>query len=275
MIAGDSRRRRLVIGAALAAGALLVALVAWTAIRSVQPDIAGAVDQDVAGPVVLVPGYGGGTAALDLLASQLRTAGRSVTVVSSVGDGTGDLREQASVLGEVVDELLASSEAASVDVIGYSAGGVVVRWWAQEDGGAAQARRIVTLGSPHHGTSAASLANAVFGAGCPEACQQLRPDSDLLTRLNSTDETPSGPQWTAIWSESDDVVTPPSSGSLEGATDVSLQEVCPGVVVEHGDLPRDPVVTALVLEAFGSGDPPATDGSDCARLQAAGAALDP
>lgn len=266
---GDSRPRRVVVAAALAGCVALLAIAGWSAYQAGRLD-GGSVDQGVAGPVVLVPGYGGRTASLDVLAEELRAAGRTAVVVRAVGDGTGDLREQAAALGDVVDELLASSDAPSVDVLGYSAGGVVVRWWAQEGGGVAQARRIVTLGSPHHGTDAASLANAVFGAGCPEACQQLRPDSDLLTRLNADDETAPGPRWTSIWTESDEVVTPPSSGALEGATDVALQEVCPGIVVGHGDLPRDPLVTALVLEAFGSGAVPATDGSDCARLQAAG-----
>lgn len=267
---GDSRRRRVVLATALAVGLVLVAALGSAVFRSVEPADEGQVDQTIAGPVVLVPGYGGGTVSLEVLAQALRAAGRTATVVSAVGDGTGDLREQAAALADAVDDLIASSGAPSVDVVGYSAGGVVVRWWAQEEGGTSQARRIVTLGSPHHGTDAASLANAVFGSGCPEACQQLRPDSDLLTTLNTGDETPPGPRWTSIWSESDEVVTPPSSGALEGATDVALQAVCPGVVVGHGELPRDPLVTALVLEAFGSGAAPATDGSDCARLQAAG-----
>lgn len=269
MLWGDSRRRRATFGTAVVLALVIGLGLALVAIlRAVDTGDGGPVDQDVAGPVVLVPGYGGGTGSLDVLAEALRAAGREVTVVRAVGDGTGDLREQAAALGDVVDDLLASSGAPSVDLVGYSAGGVVVRWWAQEDGGAAQARRIVTLGSPHHGTDTASLANAVFGSGCPQACQQLRPDSDLLTQLNAADETAPGPWWTSIWSESDEVVTPPASGSLEGATDLPLQAVCPGAAVAHGELPRDPLVTALVLEAFASGDPPAIDGSDCARLRA-------
>lgn len=70
-----------------------------------------------------------------------------------LGDGTGDLRGQAEHLGEVASRVQQDSGAASVDVVGYSAGGVVARLWVRDGGGADMARRVLTLGSPQHGTS--------------------------------------------------------------------------------------------------------------------------
>ena len=100
--------------------------------------------------------------------------------------------------------------ATSVDVVGYSAGGVVARLWVRDKGGVDLARRVLTLGSPHHGTTQAAL-GAEFAGGCPPACEQLVPDSDVLRRLNAGDETPDGPLWATIRSTSDQVVTPVES----------------------------------------------------------------
>jgi len=63
-------------------------------------------NQDVPGPVLLVPGYGGGTDGLNALAERIRATGRDAIVVTPPGDGTGDLREQADVLDAYVGEAI-------------------------------------------------------------------------------------------------------------------------------------------------------------------------
>jgi len=222
-------------------------------------------DQDLPGPVLLVPGYGGGTGALEVLAGKLRASGRSATVVALPGDGTGDLRDAARVLDAAVAAEL-SAGAPSVDIVGYSAGGVTARYWVRQFGGASKARRVVTLGSPHHGTRVAAL-GARFAAGaCPVACQQLVPDSDLLDELNDGDETPAGPQWLSVWTDQDETVTPAESARLQGAVDVVLQRVCPGLAVSHADLPRAPLVTGIVLQALAATPIPTPRSADCAFL---------
>ena len=208
------------------------------------------VAQDEPGPVLLLPGYGGSTASLETLEFFLTRDGRDVTIVAP-DDGTGDLREQAEGLAASIDDVLDRSGADSVDLVGYSAGGVVVRWYVQELGGDDVVRRVVTLGSPHHGTDLAALAAGVAGGACPVACQQLAPDSDLLFTLNRGDETPAGPRYTAIWTEDDQTVLPADSGSLDGALSYAVQDVCPDLTVSHGDLPRAGVVLVMVQAALG------------------------
>jgi triacylglycerol lipase len=249
-----SARRKLFLGG-VALG-VLMALVLVTVLVRRGPGAADPVARDTPGPVLLVPGYGGSEAALDRLADVLRAAGRDATVVRLPGSGTGPLGDQAKVLGAAADAALAAG-APSVDVVGYSAGGVVARLWAAEGGGAAQARRVVTLGAPQHGTDIAGLAVVLAPGQCPGACQELAPDSPLLGRLNRGDETPPGPRWVSIWTADDDVVTPPDSASLDGAVDVVVQDVCPGRRVEHGQLPTDPAVQALVLSVLGVAAPTA------------------
>ena len=171
------------------------------------------------------------------------------------GDGTGDLREQAEVLDDAVQRALERTGAGSVDLVGYSAGGVTVRLWTRDFGGGGLARRIVTLGSPHHGTDLAALAADVTPDKCPTACQQLATDSDLLRTLNAKDETPDGPLWVSIWSTDDRTVVPPDSASLEGALDFSVQSICPGEVIAHADIPRARSVLKILLVELGRAEP--------------------
>lgn len=259
------RRRALVL--LLAAVVALVAVVVAVRARGGTDVPVVAASQDIPGPVLLVPGYGGSTTALEVLAGRLRAAGRDATVVPLPGDGTGDLREAAKALGAAADAAIAGG-APSVDVIGYSAGGIVVRAWIRELGGAAKARRVITLGSPHHGTKLAALGAAFAAGNCPVGCQQLVPNSPLLKALNKGDETPAGPQWLSVWTSQDETVTPPESSRLEGAVDVVLEKVCAGAAISHSDLPRAPLVGGIVLRAIGVESIVAPGPPDCAALQA-------
>jgi len=248
---GVSPRRRLLVAATVV---LLVVVAGVVAVRALVGSAEAAQPAPTAtareqpGPVLLLPGYGGSTTSLERLATRLRSAtGRDVRVVRAVGDGTGDLTRQAEALATTVRGLLAAG-APSVDVVGYSAGGVVARIWADRFGGAGQARRIVTLGSPHHGTEVANLAAQLAPDECPTACRQLTPDSDLLRGL-PVGAIP-GPRWVSVWTSQDDVVKPPSSGRLEGAVDVRLQSICSGDRVDHSGLPDDPLVAGVVVRAL-------------------------
>ena len=230
----------------------IAAVVAALARRSPPVE---AVPQDRPGPVLLVPGYGGSTASLQVLADALTAGGRDARVVRPGGSGTQDLRDQAEGLARAVDSALDETGAPSVDLVGYSAGGVVVRLYVADLGGGSTVRRAVTLAAPHHGTDLAALAGSLGSAACPEACSQLDPDSDLLRRLNAGDETPDGPVWVALWTEDDKTVVPPTSGRLDGALGYAVQDVCPALVVGHPDVPRAPEVAAMVEAAIGTGRP--------------------
>ena len=255
------QRRRLVLALVGLVGLLVLAIVGTLVVRLTGSSPAP-VPQDRPGPVLLVPGYGGGVESLEPLATALRAAGRDVRVVPALGDGTGDLDAQAGHLADVAEQTLAETGAPSVDVIGYSAGGVVARLWVRDHGGDRRARRVLTLGSPHHGTTQAALGRELAG-GCPTACEQLVPDSDLLRRLNAGDETPDGPLWVTIRSRGDEVVTPVDSAALDGALNIEVQDVCPSARVSHGELPGAPVTLAALGAVLGAGPPEAVPTGSC------------
>ncbi|MFC9969965.1 esterase/lipase family protein [Spirillospora sp. NPDC127200] len=263
-LSGLSPRRRLLVLGALALVAVLVtAVVARVALGR---DGGGPpARQDRPGPVLLVPGYGGGTGGLVELADRLRSVGRAAEVVAMPSGGTGDLREQAKVLDRRV-ALELREGAPSVDVVGYSAGGVVARLWAREHDGASKARRVVTLGSPHAGADVAAAGSALAPGACPTACRQLAPGSPLLRDLGARAPVP--PVWVSLWTTHDETVRPESS-RLAGALNIGLQEVCRDAATTHGGLPTDPVVAGIVLRSLGTDPPAAPRPADCHTLRTA------
>jgi triacylglycerol esterase/lipase EstA (alpha/beta hydrolase family) len=260
------RRRRLVVSLLLVVVVLLGALLYACQDRTARPS--GRPDQATPGTVLLVPGYGGGQGGLSVLADRIRRTGRSAQVVTRPGDGTGDLVAQAATLdGEVTRALRQGAH--SVDLVGYSAGGVVVRLWVARFAGEHAARRVVTLGSPLHGTTLAGVGSALVPDACPIACRQLVPGSSLLNQLDGA-PIPAGLPWLSVWTQDDQTVTPPDSARLSGAVNVAAQAVCADARLGHSQLPTDPLITGLVLRALGTDPlriPPATD---CATLRANG-----
>lgn len=246
------RRRIFAAGvAALVAVIVVVAVVSIVVRSSAAGQPTGYPAQDRPGPVLLVPGYGGNTNSLSILARRIRATGRQATVLHLPGNGTGSLFGDASVLNAAVSRAL-SHGAPSVDVIGYSAGGVTTLLWAHDDGGAHKARRIITLGSPFHGAELAADGEAFLPNACPAACRQLVPGSGLLSQLGAA-ITPQRPSWLSLWSVDDKTVDPPDSARLAGAVNVPIQSLCPAQQISHSQLPTNPAVTAMVLQAIGTG----------------------
>jgi triacylglycerol lipase len=266
-----SPRRRLLVAVLVAVVLVAAGIVGVRLLRTGEPAVVpdALPAQDRPGPVLLVPGYGGGRGGLQQLAARIEASGRSATVLSLVGDGTGDLSAQVAVLDAAVDAALATG-APSVDVVGYSAGGVVAGLWVARDDGARKARRVVTLGAPLAGTSLAATAAVLAPDACPAACRQLAPGSAEISELARARVGEALP-WLAVWTADDETVTPPAAAAqLAGTVTVSVQSVCPGVQVTHSALPTDPVVTGLVLRGLSADPLGAGVAGGCAQVRAAG-----
>ena len=249
-----SSPRRLAFLAGVA-GLVAVILIVSVVAADLEPPPAAAV------PVVVVPGYGGDASSVQPLTSFLRNQGRVVEPVTLPLNGTGDIDRSARALADVVAGLKAST----VDLVGFSAGGIVVRHYLKTLDRWGWARRVVLLGTPNHGTEIAELATSFDPSVCEGACAQLGPRSSFLQDLNAGDETPAGASFYSIWTAFDLTVTPPQSAELEGAVNIRVQDVCRDARTTHGELVSHPVALGLVEDALEGKLASPLGVADCAR----------
>jgi len=208
-------------------------------------------------PVLLVHGTGA-TPELNWgwnYARVLPTLGYDVCTVRLPNRALDDIQVSSEYVVYAMREM-ARRSGRMVDVMGHSQGGIeprwALKWWPDT-------QRLVDdwvmLASPNHGTI---VADAVPNGSCTEACYQMRTTSKFMTALNAGDETPGAVSYTSLYSQTDELVEPSGTARLEGATNIAIQDVCPGRPVEHASMAADAAVYALAIDAFthpGPADP--------------------
>jgi triacylglycerol lipase len=190
------------------------------------------------------------------LVPQLRADGFDVCTVDLPTRALADIQVAAEYVVHAV-RVIHGATGRRVDVAGHSQGGLEPRWalawWPStrdliDD--------VVTFAAPHDGTVAADAACA--GGPCWPAVHQMRPGSDFLTALWRQEDL-SAVHVTSMGSHHDELVQPPSTIELPGASNILLQDVCPGRPVTHVSIVADAVAYELALGAF-LGDGPADPG---------------
>lgn len=133
----------------------------------------------------------------------------------------GDIDGYVPAVARAVDALCEASGAPRVTILGHSMGGLVARAYIRKYG-AARVARIITLGTPHHGTS---LANLGLGANARQMRRTPRgdaPESDWLRSLAGEEDTATRALVTSIYSHHDNIVAPQTSSHLAGARNIAL-----------------------------------------------------
>jgi triacylglycerol lipase len=189
------------------------------------------------------------------LLPQLTADGFDVCTVELPMRALGDIQVAAEFVVHGLREVHERS-GQRVDVAGHSQGGLEPRWalawWPSTR---ELLGDLVTYASPHHGTVVTDVACAT--SHCWPAVHQMRPGSAFLEALHAQEDL-GGLSVTSLGSVMDELVQPPTTIELEGASNILLQDVCPARPVTHLSIVADAVAYDLMVDAFeheGPADP--------------------
>ena len=186
-------------------------------------------------PVLLVHGYGcnsGFWAHLEPLLDRERISHASIDLEPVAGS----IDDYAPLIEARVRELCAATGAARIAIVAHSMGGLAARAWMRAYGNA-NVMKLITLGTPHHGTV---LANLGLGANAA----QMRRDSPWLRDLAAAETRDVRARIVSIYTHHDNIVAPQDSSELAGARNVAFGGV------GHVALGSNPRVLAEVLRVL-------------------------
>jgi len=101
------------------------------------------------------------------------------------------------------------------NLVGFSMGGLVSRYYLQRLGGLEHVDHFVTLSAPHNGTL---LANLIPNQGCRE----MRPGSPFLCDLAADADRLENVKFTSLYTPLDLVIVPPRSSEMPQARNIRL-----------------------------------------------------
>ncbi|KAB8335462.1 triacylglycerol lipase [Scytonema tolypothrichoides VB-61278] len=187
-------------------------------------------------PVLLVHGIFDTGRVFDTMIPYLNQRGWTVYDLDLIpNNGNIGLDTLAEQVADYIDATFEPEQ--FLDIVGFSMGGVVSRYYVQRLGGINRVQRFVTISSPHHGTW---IAYCRQGLGCI----QMRPDSVLLQNLNQDVDMLRQIDFTSIWTPYDLMIVPASSSQMP----VGREVIVP--VLNHSWMLTDSRSLAAVASAL-------------------------
>lgn len=184
--------------------------------------------------------------------------------------GTAALSKSVLELKDFTKKVRAETGSAKVDMVGWSQGGILIRSYLKDHGGADPAdpsknhvERVVTLGSPHHGTTLSGIALLGNLLGITSSASDIIGQgptdqaigSEFLEALNDGPDTVPGVTYTSIFTIYDEIANPVTSCVLEAGTgatvhNISVQDGCLIDFSEHLALPFTDRVIAMTAQGL-------------------------
>ena len=147
------------------------------------------------------------------LARHLRAEGRVVfTPTLTPAGGAAKLEDLAAQLAAFAEREIPGGK---FDLVGFSMGGLVARYYVQRLGGVERVGHFVTLAAPHHGTRLAHFHNS-------PGYLQMRPGSEFLRDLATDADTLRRVNFTSFYTPLDTIVVPARSAVMPQARNIRM-----------------------------------------------------
>jgi triacylglycerol lipase len=174
-------------------------------------------------PILLVHGLMDTSYKMRKISSHLHNLGWQVYDIDLIpNNGDGKLEVLAKQVADLVDRTFSPHQ--PIDLLGFSMGGLVSRYYLQRLGGIDRVQRFISISAPNNGTIAAQFS-------LRPGCMQMRPNSQFMTDLNSDVDRLKSLNFTSLWTPFDMIILPPSSSQLGIGTEISISVVAHPLMV--------------------------------------------
>lgn len=170
-------------------------------------------------PVLLLHGYGCNSGYWASLAPLLDAA-RISHATLDLEPLTGDIDRYAQCVEQAAQQLCVQAGARQLVVVAHSMGGLAARAWMRVHG-ADRVARLVTLGTPHHGTCLAAFGIGI-NAGQMRRIGVAGPECAWLSALAGGEDAAVRARITSLYSHHDNIIAPQTSSVLPGARNLAF-----------------------------------------------------
>ncbi|MEY3870413.1 MAG: hypothetical protein RLZZ338_4307 [Cyanobacteriota bacterium] len=187
-------------------------------------------------PILLIHGIWDRQEIFNTMSTYLSEEGWRVYSLNLIpNDGSAKLEVLAQQVAQYIKENLPPEK--PFDLVGFSMGGLVSRYYVQRLGGIERVQRFITISSPHQGTYTAY-------ATWLDGYVQMRPKSDFLQDLDRDVKMLEGINFTSIWTPLDAMIIPANSSQMPIGKEVIIN------VLFHHLMVSDPKSLNVIREAL-------------------------
>ncbi|HJW55427.1 MAG TPA: alpha/beta fold hydrolase [Burkholderiaceae bacterium] len=200
-------------------------------------------------PVLLVHGYGCNSGYWNSMSKALLRANITHYAIN-MEPVLGTIDAYAAVVHEAMKTLCLETGQEKAVIVAHSMGGLAARAYLR-DHGSEHIAKIITLGTPHHGTALANFSIGLNG-------QQMRWSRDAksgvlnnwLAQLQKGESEAMRALFVSIYSHHDNIISPQTSSYLPGAKNIEFRGI------GHVALALDPAIQSTVIEEIRAASQP-------------------